>query len=468
MFENYPVSEALREGAPAGLRFIDTHIHEQTNYPLTLAIGLGAQLSVHYSYDRSSFSDRDIEQIAGHFANLLHAIIQKPQRLISELPMLGVDECRRIVEEWNHTTVDYPGAHCVHQLFEAQVLQRPEAVALVFAGQQLTYRQLNVRANGLAHRLRERGVGPDVLVGIALERSVDMVVGLLAILKAGGAYVPLDPEYPQDRLAYMIEDSRIQLLLTHRNVQLPACPHIHTLMLDELDDWLTWPADNLAFAGHPGNLAYVIYTSGSTGKPKGAANTHEALLNRLFWMQDAYALRTDDKVLQKTPFSFDVSVWEFFWPLMTGARLVLAQPGEHRDPALLMRLIETEAITTLHFVPSMLQAFISGDSPQAACTSLRQVMCSGEALPLELQRSAMALLPGTSSTTCTGLPKRLSTSPIGTVWTSKVTAFRSAGRLPTCIPTFLTMSSTRCLRRSRANCIWAVSAWPAVTMSARC
>ena len=395
VFENYPVSEALREGAPAGLRFIDTHIHEQTNYPLTLAIGLGAQLSVHYSYDRSSFSDRDIEQIAGHFANLLHAIIQKPQRLISELPMLGVDECRRIVEEWNHTTVDYPGAHCVHQLFEAQVLQRPEAVALVFAGQQLTYRQLNVRANGLAHRLRERGVGPDVLVGIALERSVDMVVGLLAILKAGGAYVPLDPEYPQDRLAYMIEDSRIQLLLTHRNVQIPACPHIHTLMLDELDDWLTWPADNLAFAGHPGNLAYVIYTSGSTGKPKGAANTHEALLNRLFWMQDAYALRTDDKVLQKTPFSFDVSVWEFFWPLMTGARLVLAQPGEHRDPALLMRLIKTEAITTLHFVPSMLQAFISGDSPQAACTSLRQVMCSGEALPLELQRSAMALLPGT-------------------------------------------------------------------------
>ena len=395
VFENYPVSEALREGAPAGLKFSDTQIHEQTNYPLTLAIGLGSQLSVHYSYDRSRFSDRDIEHIAGHFANLLHAIIQNPQRLIAELPMLGVDEYRRIVEEWNHTTTPYPGSHCVHQLFEAQALQQPDAIALVFAGQQLTYRQLNARANGLAHSLRERGVGPDVLVGIALERSVDMVVGLLAILKAGGAYVPLDPEYPQDRLAYMIEDSRIRLLLTHRAVQLPACANIQTLMLDELHDCLPREADNLAFAGHPGNLAYVIYTSGSTGKPKGAANTHEALLNRLFWMQDAYALGADDRVLQKTPFSFDVSVWEFFWPLMTGARLVLAQPGEHRDPALLMRLIQAEAITTLHFVPSMLQAFIAGDSPQAACVSLRRVMCSGEALPLELQRSAMTLLPGT-------------------------------------------------------------------------
>ncbi|WP_409261960.1 amino acid adenylation domain-containing protein, partial [Pseudomonas putida] len=258
----------------------------------------------------------------------------------------------------------------------------------------LSYAELNAEANRLAQHLRGMGVGPDVLVGIAAERSVEMVVGLLAILKAGGAYVPLDPEYPQERLAYMFEDSGIALLLTQSHLRdgLPIPAGLAVLDLDRAEAWSALDAHNPGVRLHPENLAYVIYTSGSTGKPKGAGNRHVALHNRLAWMQEAYQLNADDSVLQKTPFSFDVSVWEFFWPLMEGARLVMARPGDHRDPARLAELITREQISTLHFVPSMLQAFV-GDENAARCTSLQRIICSGEALPVELQRQTLALLP---------------------------------------------------------------------------
>ncbi|NER62038.1 AMP-binding protein, partial [Pseudomonas sp. MAFF212428] len=245
----------------------------------------------------------------------------------------------------------------------------------------------------LAHALIARGVGPDVLVGIAAERSIEMVVGLLAILKAGGAYVPLDPEYPRERLSYLFEDSAITLLLTQQHLldDLPVPAGLPVLALDTLD--LSAQAQtNPGIALHPENLAYVIYTSGSTGKPKGAGNRHSALTNRLCWMQQAYALNASDSVLQKTPFSFDVSVWEFFWPLMTGARLVVAAPGDHRDPARLVALINQHRISTLHFVPSMLQAFLL-DENVPGCTSLTRIVCSGEALPVDAQQQVFAKLP---------------------------------------------------------------------------
>ncbi|WP_165676166.1 amino acid adenylation domain-containing protein, partial [Metapseudomonas otitidis] len=278
--------------------------------------------------------------------------------------------------------------------FEQRALSQPNAPALTFAGRTLSYAELNAEANRLAHHLRRLGVGPDGLVGIAAERSVEMVVGLLAILKAGGAYVPLDPEYPQDRLAYLFEDSGIALLLTqsHLRDSLPIPAGLPVLELDQAAAWADQDETNPGVPLHPENLAYVIYTSGSTGKPKGAGNRHLALHNRLAWMQEAYQLGAEDSVLQKTPFSFDVSVWEFFWPLMEGARLVMALPGDHRDPARLVQLITEEGISTLHFVPSMLQAFV-GDENAARCTSLRRIVCSGEALPVELQRQTMALLP---------------------------------------------------------------------------
>ncbi|WP_038192881.1 AMP-binding protein, partial [Xenorhabdus bovienii] len=261
---------------------------------------------------------------------------------------------------------------CIHELFERQVEKTPDAVAVRFGEQSLSYAELNRRANRLARFLRDDlHVGPDTLVGVCVERSMEMVVALLAVLKAGGAYVPLDPHYPAERLDYMLHDAAPRALLSHG-----AVPAVVRTLLDQyamstnvsvIDleaDVSQWsgqnsddlhPADNGLTSSH---LAYVIYTSGSTGRPKGVMNQHVGVVNRLVWMQKAYRLNANDVVLQKTPFSFDVSVWEFFWPLMYGARLVVAKPEGHKDPAYLSALIQAHRITTLHFVPSMLSAFL--------------------------------------------------------------------------------------------------------------
>ncbi|TFY93785.1 amino acid adenylation domain-containing protein [Pseudomonas nabeulensis] len=352
-------------------------------------------LSAAFTYATQLFDASTIEQMGRHWRNLLQAIIEQPAQRVDELRLLDDAERRKILRTWNRTDAIYPGERYVHQRFEHQVRQQPHAPALLFADQTLSYEQLNRRANRLAHKLRELGVGPEVLVGVALERSLEMVVGLLAILKAGGAYVPLDPDYPTDRLAYMLEDSGVKLLLTqsHLLAQLPIAESMHSLCLDQDGGWLESYSDsNPSPALSSNNLAYVIYTSGSTGRPKGAGNTHEALLNRLDWMQKAYGLQADDTVLQKTPFSFDVSVWEFFWPLMAGARLAIAQPGDHRDPERLRDTIQRYQVSTLHFVPSMLQVFMSSEGVEQ-CQSLRRVVCSGEALSKALSDQTRARLP---------------------------------------------------------------------------
>ncbi|WP_460408917.1 amino acid adenylation domain-containing protein [Pseudomonas amygdali] len=350
-------------------------------------------LSAGLTYATALFERSTIERMAGHWLALLQAICANAGQRIAEVPMLDAAEQQQIVRDWNATAADFPGEHCLHSLIEAQVLATPDAPALIFAAEQLSYAQLNARANQLAHRLREAGVGPDVLVGICVERSVDMVIGLLAIIKAGGAYVPLDPDYPEDRLAYMMQDSGIGLLLTQSALLQRLPVQVQSLCLDQEGDWLAgYSTANPENLSHPLNLAYVIYTSGSTGKPKGAGNSHRALVNRLHWMQTAYALDGSDTVLQKTPFSFDVSVWEFFWPLLTGARLAVALPGDHRDPERLVQTIREHQVTTLHFVPSMLQAFLT--HPQVEnCNSLRRVVCSGEALPAELAGQVLKRLP---------------------------------------------------------------------------
>jgi amino acid adenylation domain-containing protein len=303
-----------------------------------------------------------------------------------------------LLVEWDKTKADFPRDKCLHQWFEAQVARTPEAVAVVFEQKRLTYRELNQRANQLAHYLKKLGVGPEVLVGIYMARSLEMVVGLLGILKAGGAYLPLEPTYPQERLAFMLEEAQTPVLLTQEQ-GLPGIPPIElggnsgSLRLVCLEtDWAIISEEsqeNLVSGVKPDNLAYVIYTSGSTGKPKGVMNTHLGICNRLLWMQQAYQLTTDDRVLQKTPFSFDVSVWEFFWPLLAGARLVVAKPEGHRDSAYLVKLIAEQQITTLHFVPSMFQVFVTEPGIEN-CTSIRQVFCSGEALPFELQKVLFA------------------------------------------------------------------------------
>ncbi|WP_338485301.1 non-ribosomal peptide synthase/polyketide synthase [Pseudomonas trivialis] len=349
------------------------------------------------TYANDLFDAPTIERMAQHWISLLQAMVSDGEQRVGELPMLDEDEQKVLVQAWNQTVEHYPSELALHQLIAEQVQRTPHAPALVFGASTLTYSELDTRANQLANALCERGVVPDVLVGICVERSVEMVVGLLAILKAGGAYVPLDPEYPRERLAYMIEDSGVALLLT-QDALLTLLPTdgLQVIVLDPALSGFD------AFSPHAPqvdvdvlNLAYVIYTSGSTGKPKGAGNSHRALVNRLCWMQQAYRLDASDAVLQKTPFSFDVSVWEFFWPLMTGARLVVAAPGEHREPARLIETIGRHAITTLHFVPSMLQAFIHEPGVQA-CASLKRIVCSGEALALDAQQQVFARLPATA------------------------------------------------------------------------
>ncbi|WP_437589100.1 non-ribosomal peptide synthase/polyketide synthase [Sorangium sp. So ce1000] len=393
VFENYPIDPRTQQGLP-GLAVRDVAFADQTNYPLTLAALPGAQLQLRLSYDRRRFDEEVASRLLGLVEVALRQIVSRPDARVGELSLLGELESRRVVTAWNATERAYPRERHVHELFEAQAARTPDAVAVIFGERRLSYRELNARANRVAHALRKRGVGPDVLVAIAAERSVELVVGLLGILKAGGAYVPIDPDYPADRIAYMLEDAAAPVLLSQWPVASRLPPHrAQVLCLDS--DRATIdkePAQNPAVAVSPDNLAYTIYTSGSTGRPKGAGNSHRGLLNRLQWMQERYGLTPQDRVLQKTPFSFDVSVWEFFWPLMTGAGLVVAKPGDHRDGERLVALITRSGVTTLHFVPPMLQAFL--ETPDvASCRSLRRVICSGEALPAELARRCFERLP---------------------------------------------------------------------------
>jgi amino acid adenylation domain-containing protein len=324
----------------------------------------------------------------GQLKVVLEAMVEHAEDEVWRLPLMSEGERREVVEEWNAREVEYEAKDvCVHELVARQAERSPERVAVVFEGEELSYGELNRRGNQLARYLRKRGVGPEVLVGIAVERSLAMVVGVLGILKAGGAYVPLDVEYPKERLGYMLADSEVKLLVTEEGVvgRLPE----HQAEVVSLDgDWeriAEERGENLESGAGAENLAYMIYTSGSTGKPKGAMNQHGGLSNRLLWMQASFELGEGDRVLQKTPISFDVSVWEILWPLMVGARLVVARPGGHRESGYLAEVIEGEGITTLHFVPSMLQAFLQEEGLAGKCGSARQVMCSGEALGYELQ-----------------------------------------------------------------------------------
>lgn len=300
--------------------------------------------------------------------------------------MLMGKDYKKLFDDWNNTDVDYPLDQCLNQLFEDQVEKTPDAIAVVFEGKQLTYQQLNQQANQLAHYLEHLGIGPEVLVGICLERSLEMIVGLLGILKAGGAYIPFDPGYPKDRLGYMLSDSQVSLVLTSKTAA-QALPTSDAQLIYLDADWQAIAQssqDNPISTVNSENLAYILYTSGSTGKPKGAMNNHRGIVNRLLWMQDQYRLTASDRVLQKTPFSFDVSIWEFFWPLLAGARLIMARPDGHKDSAYLVHLIIQESITTLHFVPSMLQIFLE-EPTLDRCHSLKRVICSGEALPVALR-----------------------------------------------------------------------------------
>ena len=334
------------------------------------------------SYDSQRLEATFINRMTKHLENLLAGFVDESYRQLSELPLLSLGERRQIIEEWNRTGYEYERAGYIHELFEEQVARTPEAVALLYEDEQLTYAEVNGRANQLAHYLRELGVGAEVRVGVLMERSVELVISLLGILKAGAAYVPLEPGYPRERLAYMMADAGVPVLLTQSRfaAQWATVVGVQVVSVDgEREELGRRGTGNLGVGLSDAHLAYVIYTSGSTGAPKGAMNTHGGIRNRLLWMQQQYELRGGERVLQKTPFSFDVSVWEFFWPLLSGATVVVARPGGHQDGGYLVELIARAEITTLHFVPSMLAVFVA-EAGLERCVSVRQVISSGEAL----------------------------------------------------------------------------------------
>ncbi|ORT69487.1 non-ribosomal peptide synthetase [Pseudomonas mosselii] len=349
------------------------------------------RLTLAFDYAAGLFEAATVKRLASHLLALLEQVCAEPQLALGEVRLLD-EQGRAQLLGWGQAPMASAPRLLVEQLNE-QARLTPERTALVWEGGQLSHAELHQQANRLAHYLRDKGVGPDTCVAIALERSPQLLVGLLAILKAGGAYVPLDTDYPAERLAYMLADCKAGLLLSHGSLldKLPQVDGVSAIALDQLH-LDSWPSHAPGLHLHGDNLAYVIYTSGSTGQPKGVGNTHAALAERLQWMQATYALDDSDVLMQKAPISFDVSVWECFWPLVSGCRLVLAGPGEHRDPQRIAQLIQQHGVTTLHFVPPLLQVFVQ-EPLAAGCTSLRRLFSGGEALSAVLRDRVLQLLP---------------------------------------------------------------------------
>lgn len=352
-----------------------------------------------WEYNTDLFDPPTISRMIGHFRTLLANMCATPDQPVSGLSILTELEHQQLAA-WNATAKHYGQPKPLHRLFEEQVTATPDRIALVFQDTTLTYASLNRRANRLASLLRQKGIGPDVPVALYMERSLELVVGLFGVLKAGGAYLPLDPEYPRERLAFMMQDAAAPVILTQQYLKDELPEHQAEVLCLDTFAFDTEAIDTVneydpQVAVTDSHAAYIIYTSGSTGMPKGAINTHSAIRNRLLWMQEAYRLDETDRVLQKTPYSFDVSVWEFFWPLITGACLVVADPGGHRDSAYLVHLLREQHVTVLHFVPSMLEVFLEepalDDTP---LPNLRKVICSGEALTGRHRDRFFEQLPG--------------------------------------------------------------------------
>ncbi|NJL63584.1 MAG: amino acid adenylation domain-containing protein [Methylacidiphilales bacterium] len=395
VFENYPV-DASGIGENHDLNITKIESVEWTSFPITVLVSVGKQLSIKLKYDSERFTQTFINKFLEHFCIILEGMTVNYGNFVENVPLLTQTEIESITQ-WNQTQADYP-QECIHQQFEAIVERIPNNIAVIFGEQKLTYQELNQKANQLANYLQDLGVKPETPVGICIERSLEMVIGILGIIKAGGAYVPLDPDYPTQRLEYIINQTQVSVILTNVEIQnLPSQKETFILYLDR--DWQQisqYSPENSQTAVNLDNATYIIYTSGSTGNPKGVINTHHGLSNRLFWMQNQYGLEIAEPVLQKTPFSFDVSVWEFFWTLLNGGCLVMAKPEGHQEPHYLIELIEKEKITTVHFVPAMLEVFLetlsSTKESQKTLTSLKRVICSGEALSVTLQSRFFQLL----------------------------------------------------------------------------
>ncbi|HEX5724995.1 MAG TPA: amino acid adenylation domain-containing protein, partial [Longimicrobiaceae bacterium] len=355
----------------------------QFDLSLTLAAtpqGLRGALN----YNTDLFERGTVDRMLGHLERVLEQVAADADVRLSQLELLGEAERALVLEAWNRTEGEYPAEACIHQVFERQAARTPDAVAIVFEDASLTYAELNARANRLAHHLRGRGVGPEVRVGICLERSLEMVISLLAVLKAGGAYVPLDPGLPAERLAYMLDDSGVPLVLVQAALRgtVPAHEGVEVLAVDALSERLAAePAENPAGGAGPDSLAYVIYTSGSTGRPKGVMNAHRGVVNLLWSMRGTVAMAPGDRLLAITTLAFDISVLELFLPLLSGARVEILDRSAASDPALLREAVAAGAGTVLQATPATWRLLL--DAGWEGAESLR-ALSGGEALPAEL------------------------------------------------------------------------------------
>ncbi len=351
-----------------------------------------AEYLLEVQYDGGKIERAEAERLARGYVQLVRSAVRETEAEIRRLEIMDHCERQQVLVEWNRTSSTYSPEICIHRLFEAQAERTPKRIAVVYEGEQMSYEELNRRANQVAHYLRERGVGPEVFVGIMMERSMEMVVALLGVLKAGGAYVPLDPDYPRERLRFMLADAEPAVLLTQQQLveRLGGDENRvwrgQLFCIDALKNRIAECAEkNLEVAVTPQHLAYVIYTSGSSGQPKGVMVSHRAIANRLLWMQQELPLLESDRVLQKTAFSFDASIWEFFVPLMVGAQLELARPGGQQESGYLATLIAERRITILQVVPTMLAVLLEEEG-WARCESLRRVYCGGERFSEELRK----------------------------------------------------------------------------------
>ncbi len=379
VFENYPVATVLRE-QEGSLRVENIRSAEYTNYPLTVVAGAAQELMLKIIYDCRRFDAETIRRMLGHLGKLLEGIAVDPERQVSTLPLLTEAERQQLLVAWNATDMGYPKDRCAHELFEAQVKQIPDAMAVTFESETLTYQELNRRANQLAHYLQRLGVGPEVLVGICMERSLELVVGALGVLKAGGAYVPMDTSYPKERLAFMLEDTRSPVLLTQARLveRLPAC-QARLVCLDA--DWgaiAQEPDENPVSGSGLGNLAYVIYTSGSTGKPKGVQIEHNGLLNLIFWHRRAFGISQTDRATMIAGLGFDASVWEL-WPYLTaGASIHIPNEETRISLSQLTDWLASKAITITFLPTPLAEGALMLDWP--ADSALRTLLTGGDKL----------------------------------------------------------------------------------------
>lgn len=387
VYENYPVDKMVSSTdviKELQLEVSNMQMYEKTNYDFNILIGMGEELEIRFKYNASLYSKEFIKNLKGHIDTIIEQVISNPDIRVSEIEILTTREKNEILYTFNDTKAEYDRHKTLYQVFEEQAKKTPENIAATFNDNYLTYQGLNEKSNQLARVLRSYGVKKGSIVGIMTQRSLEMIIGIMGILKAGGAYLPLDPSHPKERLEYVLKDSKTNILLTSKELISKTNITFNGEMIDLYDNSLyNGDRSNLVPVNTSKDLAYVIYTSGSTGKPKGTLIEHFSVINRINWMQKKYPITENDRILQKTPYTFDVSVWELFWWSFVGGSVCFLKPEGEKDPECILNTIYESKATVMHFVPSMLNAFleyIDENEDLYKAQSLRQVFASGEAL----------------------------------------------------------------------------------------